>query len=273
MKTKIVFALIAFLMLGSVNLNAQENGNSQNSESTNSLEGDLNHDGKVNAADITYLVNIIMNIEKSQDDTNPISVTGVSISPSPISLNIGETQQLTAIISPSNATNQSVTWSSNNTSVATVTNGLVRGISAGTATITVTTTDGGKQATCQVNIGNPNQNTYYWYIGKESDGVPSSIPNIQTNTSYPGWHEIGPSLSGFVLDTNTNKVILDANLPTPLTNPVLYYVVIPTGLNIYDSDNAPGDYMFNPDNCSISGYKAYKSKGQAYSVKGIIIKQ
>ena len=60
MKTKIVFALIAFLMFGNVNLNAQENGNLQKSESTTSLEGDLNHDGKVDAADITYLVNIIL---------------------------------------------------------------------------------------------------------------------------------------------------------------------------------------------------------------------
>ena len=60
MKTKIVFALVAFLMFGNVNLNAQENGNLQKSESTTSLEGDLNHDGKVDAADITYLVNIIL---------------------------------------------------------------------------------------------------------------------------------------------------------------------------------------------------------------------
>lgn len=249
MKTKIVFALIAFLMLGSVNLNAQENGNSQNSESTNSLEGDLNHDGKVNAADITYLVNIIMNIEKSQDDTNPISVTGVSISPSPISLNIGETQQLTAIISPSNATNQSVTWSSNNTSVATVTNGLVRGISAGTATITVTTTDGGKQATCQVNIGNPIQNTYYWYIGTDN---PSSISNIQTDNTVPGWHEIGSSLSGFVREFNPGSSLHLSNTR------VIYNVIIPEGVNIYDSFGERGEYMFTTLTCNISGYKAYR---------------
>lgn len=267
MKTKIVFALIAFLMLGSVNLNAQENGNSQNSESTNSLEGDLNHDGKVNAADITYLVNIIMNIEKSQDDTNPISVTGVSISPSPISLNIGETQQLTAIISPSNATNQSVTWSSNNTSVATVTNGLVRGISAGTATITVTTTDGGKQATCIVTV-NPNATSYYWYIGTDNS---SSISNIQTSITTPGWHEIGTSLSGFVLDTNTNSIhISETRIP--------YYVIIPNNLHIYNGLNMNIESItFETITCNISGYKAFKYLPSGGStgvrdVTGIILK-
>ena len=60
MKAKILIALAALLMLGSVSLNAQEVGNSSNSESTTQLEGDLNHDNKVDVADVTYLVNIIM---------------------------------------------------------------------------------------------------------------------------------------------------------------------------------------------------------------------
>ena len=112
---------------------------------------------------------------------------------------------------------------------------------------------------------------FYWYIGVDN---PSYISNIQTDNTVPGWHEIGSSLSGFVLDTNTNNVILDANEPTPFTNPVLYYVVIPTGLNIYDSDDASADYLFDPVSCSISGYKAYKYNDvPGYSVKGIILKQ
>jgi hypothetical protein len=60
MKAKILIALAALLMLGSVSLNAQEVGNSSNSESTTQLEGDLNHDNKVDVADVTYLVNLIM---------------------------------------------------------------------------------------------------------------------------------------------------------------------------------------------------------------------
>ena len=55
----------------------------------------------------------------------------------------GETKQLTATIQPENTTDKTVTWSSNNTSVATVDqNGLVTAVSTGTATITVTTSNG-----------------------------------------------------------------------------------------------------------------------------------
>ena len=59
MKAKILFALTALLMLGSVSLNAQENGNSSNSESTTQLEGDLNHDNKVDVADVVALTSLL----------------------------------------------------------------------------------------------------------------------------------------------------------------------------------------------------------------------
>ena len=62
-----------------------------------------------------------------------------------------ESANLIAIITPYNATNQNVTWSSSNTAVVTVTtNGVVTAVAPGTATITVTTLDGGFQATCTV---------------------------------------------------------------------------------------------------------------------------
>ncbi|NTV91390.1 MAG: Ig domain-containing protein, partial [Clostridiales bacterium] len=65
----------------------------------------------------------------------------------------GRTTQLAATIYPWYATNQKVTWSSGNPSVAVVDeNGLVTGISAGKAVITVTTADGSKTATCTVTV-------------------------------------------------------------------------------------------------------------------------
>jgi hypothetical protein len=70
-------------------------------------------------------------------------------------MSVGDTQTLTATITPSNATNQSVTWSSSNTSVVMVsTSGVVTAKAAGSATITVTTSDGGKTATCAVTVQN-----------------------------------------------------------------------------------------------------------------------
>jgi uncharacterized protein YjdB len=60
---------------------------------------------------------------------------------------------LTAIVAPDNATNKGVQWSSNNTGVADINpNGYVTAVSPGTATITTTTIDGGKTATCIVTV-------------------------------------------------------------------------------------------------------------------------
>ena len=82
-----------------------------------------------------------------------ISVTGVSLNTSSLTMTEGDTQTLTATVSPSNATDKSVTWSSNNTSIATVSSsGVVTAKSPGTATITVRTNDGGKTATCTVTV-------------------------------------------------------------------------------------------------------------------------
>jgi|GEM_PF-530266 len=83
----------------------------------------------------------------------PVAVTGVSVSPASATISVGGTQQLTATISPSNATNQNVSWSSGNSSVATVSSsGLVTGVAQGTATITVTTQDGGKTSTSSITV-------------------------------------------------------------------------------------------------------------------------
>ena len=85
-------------------------------------------------------------------NSSTISVTGVSLNKNSLTLDIGDTETLTATISPSNATNQNVTWTSSNTGVVTVSNGIVSAISAGTSTVTVKTTDGNKTATCNVTV-------------------------------------------------------------------------------------------------------------------------
>ena len=87
-----------------------------------------------------------------QKEPEPIKVTGISINPTTLTLTEGDTQTLTASITPSNADVQGVSWSTNNSSVATVDNGKVTAIKAGSATITVTSIDGGKTATCEVTV-------------------------------------------------------------------------------------------------------------------------
>lgn len=81
-----------------------------------------------------------------------IAVTGVSVSPSSTSVEAGKDVSLTATVSPSNATNQTVSWSTSDASVATVSGGIVTGVNEGNATITVTTNDGGFTASCSVTV-------------------------------------------------------------------------------------------------------------------------
>lgn len=85
--------------------------------------------------------------------SSEVSVTGVALSPNTISLIPGMTSQLTATVSPANASDKSVNWTSNNAGVATInTDGVVTGISEGNATITVATNDGGYTASCLVTV-------------------------------------------------------------------------------------------------------------------------
>ena len=80
-----------------------------------------------------------------------IEVTSVNLNTATLELEIGEESQLTAIISPSNASDRKVIWGSSNVKVVTVTEtGLVKGIAEGSATITATA--GGKQNTCAVTV-------------------------------------------------------------------------------------------------------------------------
>ena len=82
-----------------------------------------------------------------------VNVTEVSLSQSELTLNVNESVTLTATVSPENATNKNVSWSSSDETVATVdTNGLVKALKAGTTTITVKTEDGEKTATCSVTV-------------------------------------------------------------------------------------------------------------------------
>lgn len=80
-----------------------------------------------------------------------IAVTGVKLDQTTLTLNAGKSAQLTATVSPSNATNKSVTWSASNSNVS-VSGGKVTAKTAGSAIVTVTTADGGYTAQCNVTV-------------------------------------------------------------------------------------------------------------------------
>ena len=82
----------------------------------------------------------------------PVAVTGVALDQTTAEMNIGDTLTLHATVSPDNADNKSVTWKSDNTTVADVANGVVTAKAAGNANITVTTADGGFTASCAITV-------------------------------------------------------------------------------------------------------------------------
>lgn len=89
----------------------------------------------------------------TEKPAEPVPVTGVSVSPESAEIFMGATTQLTAAVEPENADIKDVTWSSSEESIATVDeNGLVTGIKAGNADITVTTKDGGKTAKAAITV-------------------------------------------------------------------------------------------------------------------------
>lgn len=82
-----------------------------------------------------------------------VAVTGVTVAPAALTLEVGQTGALTATVAPATATNKAVTWTSSAPAIATVdASGTVKGIAPGTATITVKTADGGKTATCAITV-------------------------------------------------------------------------------------------------------------------------
>ena len=90
-----------------------------------------------------------MNIKSVESED--IKVTGVKLDSTNATITVGNTLQLVATITPTNATNKDLTWSTSKSSIATITSsGILTGVTAGSVNITVTTVDGGYIASCSV---------------------------------------------------------------------------------------------------------------------------
>lgn len=87
--------------------------------------------------------------------TPVVNVNGITLDKTSGNLLAGKTLTIAAAITPEDATNKNVTWSSSNEAVATVSDGVVTGLSAGSTDITVTTEDGEFTATCSVQVITP----------------------------------------------------------------------------------------------------------------------
>jgi len=93
--------------------------------------------------------------EIPEDGSAEIPVTGIALSQTELTLDVGASATLTTIVTPENATDRSVLWASTDESVATVANGVVTGVKAGVAGIWVKSVSGDFNANCTVTVKNP----------------------------------------------------------------------------------------------------------------------
>lgn len=131
-------------------------------KSSNTKIATVDGNGKVTAvAAGTATITCTAKADKSKSATCKITVTNPAVKVTKLSMNKtsvdllkGKTVQLKVTVTPSNATNKAVTWTSSNKKIATVTsNGLVKAVGTGTVTITAKAKDGsGKKVTCKINV-------------------------------------------------------------------------------------------------------------------------
>ncbi|MVB10440.1 hypothetical protein CAFE_11290 [Caprobacter fermentans] len=149
-----------------------------------------------------------------------IPVTGVSVSPTTLTLIKGTTGTVTATISPSDATDKTVFWTSSDSNIASVdSNGTVSANNVGTATVTAKTEDGGYTAACAVTV-KPNTYTVTAIAGNggsvSGGGVYQAGSDVTiTATPYEHYHFVNwTNASGNVIGTGKTYTIYNLNADT-----------------------------------------------------------
>ena len=176
-----------------------------------------------------------------------VNVTGVSLNKTSLSIPVGESETLTPTVAPAEATNKNVTWESDDEGVATVVDGVVTGVAEGTATITVTTEDGSKTATCDVTVTKaPTASVTLDFTSNASWGFPEDTKTV-TSTDYSnGKYTItleGSTGNGYYFDTTNNNLLLGKSGAT-LTLPAFPFDV--EKIKVYGAgENASASVTFN----------------------------
>ncbi len=128
---------------------------------------DADGEGAIKSGDARFLLRVSVNLEAFY----AVKATSVLLTETNMTMRVGEQKKLTAIIFPTDTTIRTIQWSSSNTAVATVTNGVVTAKGTGTAVITATANSGVKE-TCTVTVNHAvekltvNRTNFYLPVGK-----------------------------------------------------------------------------------------------------------
>ncbi|WP_299605295.1 carbohydrate-binding protein [uncultured Aquimarina sp.] len=147
-----------------------------------------------------------------------VPVTGVNVTPANLTLVAGTTGNLTGAVTPANATTKTMTFTSSNTSVATVTqSGVVTAVSAGMATITVNTTDGNFTDTATITVTEGSTGDGQTPFGGSPHPIPGTINSVDFDNGGQGiaYNDSGSGNNGTGPRQNTD---VDTEFRTPAGN-------------------------------------------------------
>ena len=173
---------------------------------------------------------------------NAWTVAGVSLNYEKLTMYVGKTATLTAVIEPDTATNKEVSWSSSDTSVATVKNGTISALKEGTTNITVTTKEGGYTATCALTVITEEEDTPY-----VPDASDSNIYQITSTNLSNGTYDSSKDEYTFSLSKNYKQVYVNA--------PDKTIVLELNGVTLENNENSP-IYVEDCDTIEISAKKS-----------------
>lgn len=139
---------------------------------------------RVGSATITATANDGGQIASCEVYVTPISVESVSLNYTQLSMLYGESKTLTAFVVPQDATETGVIWKSSNASVVAVENGKLTATGYGSAVITVTTVDGGKTATCAVEVIKDTITFKTLQVAADGETVYGKVSNATTTFSF-----------------------------------------------------------------------------------------
>lgn len=192
--------------------------------------------------------------ENGGDSDVTVSVESVSLDESSVNVQVGDVVILTATVLPQNADNKKVVWSSSAPEVASVVSGKVTALVEGTAVVTVKTEDGGKAASCTVNVKTSlisdveSVSDLTCKLNTPEDQVELTWSGVENASGYECWYVSDESQDKNFLEVKENE---DGTFKSG-TNSAMY----------------PGSYVFSVQPVPVEGH-ALKDKTPA-SVKVVV---
>lgn len=195
-----------------------------------------------------------------------VAVTGVTLNATSGELTKGGTVTLTATVAPANASNKTVEWTSSAPTVASVVNGVVTALSAGTADITATTEDGGFTATYHLTVKAQTVDVLatYGYV----DNIRLSTGS-GTEKSAPGYVTIGHTRkipisnklypNGLTIRLSGADQVTGGSTASPYSDSAMCWY---TAAGVFSA----GVYIYNTDNFSLNSKMAVDSDAKGFTL-------